>query len=73
MRDTKEQMTVMENPYVEQIEKFASSLQKLSGIFLSLEGVKKTFAPEEVEQMLDQVHRKVCASWRCVSSFMIFF
>lgn len=62
MRDTKEQMAVMENPYVEQIEKFAASLQKLSGIFLSLEGTKETFAPEEVEQMLDQVHRKVCAS-----------
>lgn len=42
MRDTKEQMAVMENPYVEQIEKFAASLQKLSGIFLSLEGTKET-------------------------------
>lgn len=62
MRDTKEQGAVAENPYVAQIDKFAASLQKLSGIFLSLEGTKETFAPEEIKGMLDRVHKKVCTS-----------
>lgn len=50
----------MNNPYVEQIDKFASSLKNLSRTFLSLEGPKDTFDSDEVERIFAQARRKVC-------------
>ena len=52
-----------ESPYVEQIEKYADSLQRLSQMFLRLEEKKEAFSNEEVEAMFSRVRDKVCG--RC--------
>ena len=52
-----------ESPYVEQIEKYADSLQRLSQMFLRLEEKKDAFSNEEVETMFSRVRDKVCG--RC--------
>lgn len=52
-----------ESPYVEQIEKYADSLQRLSQMFLRLEEKKDAFSNEEVEVMFSRVRDKVCG--RC--------
>ena len=52
-----------ESPYVEQIEKYADSLQRLSQMFLRLEEKKDAFSNEEVEAMFSRVRDKVCG--RC--------
>ena len=52
-----------ESPYVEQIEKYADSLQRLSQTFLHLEKKKDAFSNEEVEAMFSRVRDKVCG--RC--------
>lgn len=52
-----------ESPYVEQIEKYADSLQRLSGMLLRLEKQKDAFTNEEVEDMFSRVREKVCG--RC--------
>ena len=52
-----------ESPYVEQIEKYADSLQRLSQTFLGLEEKKNAFSDEEVEEMFSGVREKVCG--RC--------
>ena len=44
-----------ESPYVEQIEKYADSLQRLSQTFLGLEEKKNAFSDEEVEEMFSGV------------------
>ena len=49
-----------ESPYVEQIEKYADSLQRLSQMFLRLEEKKEAFSNEEVEAMFSRVRDKVC-------------
>lgn len=48
------------NPYVIQIDKFVSSLEKLSEMFLNLEEKKTSFTEEEVREMCSQVCEKVC-------------
>ena len=48
------------SPYVEQIEKYASSLKQLSRTFLMLEEKKKAFSDEEISQMFERVREKVC-------------
>ena len=48
------------NPYVIQIDKFVSSLGKLSEMFLNLEEKKTSFTEEEVREMCSHVCEKVC-------------
>ena len=59
-----------ESPYVEQIEKYADSLQRLSQTSLGLEEKKNAFSDEEVEEMFSGVREKVCGcllyTSRCV-------
>ena len=49
------------SPYVDQIDKFAQSLQQLSRTFLALEEKKQSFSTEEIDGMFDRVREKVCA------------
>lgn len=49
------------SPYVEQIEKFASSLKQLSQTFLGLEEKKQAFSDEEIDGMFERVQERVCA------------
>lgn len=51
------------SPYVEQIERYADSLQRLSEMLLRLEKQKEAFTNEEVEDMFSRVRDKVCG--RC--------
>lgn len=53
-----------ESPFVEQIEKYADSLQRMTQVFLRLEEKKDAFSNEEVEDMFSRVREKVCG--RCV-------
>ncbi len=48
------------NPYVIQIDKFVSSLEKLSKVFLDLEEKKTAFTQDEVKDMCENVCEKVC-------------
>lgn len=48
------------NPYVVQMDKFVSSLDKLSKIFLQLEKKKSVFTKHEMEEMYEKVSGKVC-------------
>lgn len=48
------------NPYVVQIEKFVSSLGKLSDAFLSLEEKRTSFTEEEYQEMCDEVKERAC-------------
>lgn len=48
------------SPYVEQIEKFASSLKQLSHTFLGLEDRKQAFSSDEIDGMFDRVKEQVC-------------
>lgn len=48
------------NPYVIQIDKFVTSLEKLSHVFLNLEESKEYFTQEEYEEMCEDVVDKVC-------------
>ena len=50
------------SPYVAQIEKFADSLKQLSKTFLQMEGKKKSFSREEIDNMFVHVRDKVCAN-----------
>ncbi len=50
------------NPYVIQMDKFVSSLGKLSKAFLDLEDKKDAFTEEEVREMCEQVCTDVCQS-----------
>ena len=47
------------SPYVEQIEKFASSLKQLSHTFLGLEDRKQAFSSDEIDGMFDRVKERV--------------
>ena len=58
-----ESQILHESPYVEQIERYADSLQHLSQTFLRLEEKKNAFSDEEVEDMFSRVREKVCG--RC--------
>lgn len=48
------------NPYVIQIDKFVSSLDKLSKAFLDLEERKSCFSEEQVRGMCDRVCERIC-------------
>lgn len=48
------------NPYVVQMEKFVTSLGKLSNAFLSLEDKRTTFTEEEYQEMCDEVRERAC-------------
>lgn len=48
------------NPYVIQIDKFVSSIEKLSKMFLELEEQKTGFSEAELEEMFVQVCQKTC-------------
>lgn len=48
------------NPYVIQIDKFVTSLEKLSHVFLNLEEKKEYFTQEEYKEMCEEVVDKVC-------------
>lgn len=48
------------SPYVEQIDKFAHSLKKLSSTFLGLEEKRQAFSDEDIEVMFAGVRENVC-------------
>ena len=48
------------NPYVVQIDKFVSSLEKLSHAFLHLEETQSRITEEEYQNMSEDVREKVC-------------
>ena len=48
------------NPYVIQMDRFVSSLGKLSRVFLELEEKKSFFTEEEIKNMCDSVCVKMC-------------
>ena len=48
------------NPYVIQIDKFVSSLDKLSKAFLDLDEKKSFFSEEQVLHMCERVCGKIC-------------
>ena len=48
------------SPYVEQIEKYASSLKQLSHTFLELEAHKEEFSGADIDGMFDRVKERVC-------------
>lgn len=48
------------SPYVEQIDKFAHSLKKLSSTFLGLEEKRQAFSDEDIESMFAGVRENVC-------------
>lgn len=48
------------NPYVVQMNKFVTSLEKLSNAFLSLEEKGTTFTKEQYGEMCEEVRERVC-------------
>ena len=50
------------NPYVIQIDKFVTSLDKLSKFFLRLEGARMLPEKEEIEDMYEKIEKKVCGN-----------
>lgn len=48
------------NPYVVQMDKFVTSLEKLSKVFLQLDKKRNTFTSGELEEMYEKVSGKVC-------------
>lgn len=48
------------NPYVVQIDKFVTSLGKLSKAFLNLEEKRTSLTEEECQEMCDEVKERVC-------------
>lgn len=48
------------NPYVVQVEKFVTSLGKLSSAFLSLEEKGTSFTEEEYQEMREEVRERAC-------------
>lgn len=55
-----DEQVIHNSPYVEQIEKFASSLKQLSQTFLGLEEKKQAFTDEEIDEMFERVKERVC-------------
>ena len=60
MKNIKEGQAVMSNPYVTQIDKFASSLRHLSDTFLRLEEHNKSLTQTEMEDIFLEIDEKVC-------------
>ena len=54
MEEIKDQ-EVFVNPYVIQMDKFASSLEHLSRTFLNMEKYKGTLSKEELDEMFEKV------------------
>jgi len=50
------------NPYVAQIDKFVSSINKLSTVFLGLEEKKDTFSEERVMEMCHEICERTCGN-----------
>lgn len=50
------------NPYVIQMDKFVTSLGKLSKVFLNLEEKKSCFSEEELKEMCGRVCEKTCGN-----------
>ena len=50
------------NPYVIQIDKFASSINKLSTMFLRLEQNKDAFTEEQLTEMCNEICRRTCGN-----------
>lgn len=48
------------NPYVVQIDKFVTSLEKLSNVFLNMEEKRTSLTEEEYQEMSDEVRERVC-------------
>ena len=48
------------NPYVVQIDKFVTSLGKLSSAFLNLEEKRTTFTEDEYQEICDEVRERAC-------------
>ena len=55
----KEGQALQGSPYVEQIEKYASSLKQLSHTFLELEAHKEEFSGADIDGMFDRVKERV--------------
>ena len=53
----KEGQALQGSPYVEQIEKYASSLKQLSHTFLELEAHKEEFSGADIDGMFDRVKK----------------
>lgn len=60
MAELKDGQAVDANPYVIQIDKFVHSLEKLSKVFLQLEGKHSMFSKNEMELMYEKVSERVC-------------
>lgn len=60
MKSIKEGQDVMYNPYVTQIDRFASSLRRLSETFLSLEKQRESLTQTEIEDIFLEIDEKVC-------------
>ena len=56
----KEGQALQGSPYVEQIEKYASSLKQLSHTFLELEAHKEEFSGADIDGMFDRLKERVC-------------
>lgn len=50
------------NPYVVQIDKFVSSLDKLSSVFLNLEEKKDVFTEEQISWMCNEICSRTCVN-----------
>lgn len=60
MKEIERGQAVMENPYVTQIDRFASSLRHLSHTFLSLEQQRESLTQTELEDIFTEISGKVC-------------
>lgn len=62
MGENRNEVTVMQSPYVTQADKFAKSLRHLADTFLKMEGTREGFSAEEVQEMIRQIEDRVCGS-----------
>lgn len=60
MKEIERGQAVMENPYVTQIDRFASSLRHLSHTFLSPEQQRESLTQTELEDIFTEISGKVC-------------
>ena len=62
MGENREEVAVMQSPYVTQADKFAISLTHLTDTFLKMEKTRDVFNEQEVQDMMEELTKKVCAS-----------
>lgn len=60
MKQIEKGQVVTSNPYVTQIDRFASSLKRLSDTFLSLDGQRESLTQAELEDIFLEMSDKVC-------------